>query len=386
MEWLTLFIYILIIFFNIFFDKFIPYANYTDELICLLFMAIAIVYICKDKGKVAVNKEQKNSILCILLVLFIGIVGNVMYGYMPSVSVIGRDIIGTFKFFIIYLVNLLVNTGIADEVRYGLRSYKFIYSHYTYLVYNEVLLYSILATEDKRNAVFKIMSLLSIAATFRTKGFITIAFILAYYLLNFAKKKRISFKDIFKPVYIAPIGIVCFFISKSKIQQYLSWGASQSIRVGVHSVGLKIANDHFPFGTGFGTFGTNISYKNQSQLYNIYNSLNYSHLMNYGYATMSDVYWPSIYVQFGYIGMIVYVILIIQICKDLLNNAMLNNRCKFSILLILFYMVSASLSEATFSNESGAFSAVVILIIVAISRKNALIKCDCKDNEGINCG
>ena len=415
MEWLTLFIYILIIFFNIFFDKFIPYANYTDELICLLFMAIAIVYICKDKGKVAVNKEQKNSILCILLVLFIGIVGNVMYGYMPSVSVIGRD-----KFFIIYLVgrriivknnirlnskkiistakiiitvifvfgivNLLVNTGIADEVRYGLRSYKFIYSHYTYLVYNEVLLYSILATEDKRNAVFKIMSLLSIAATFRTKGFITIAFILAYYLLNFAKKKRISFKDIFKPVYIAPIGIVCFFISKSKIQQYLSWGASQSIRVGVHSVGLKIANDHFPFGTGFGTFGTNISYKNQSQLYNIYNSLNYSHLMNYGYATMSDVYWPSIYVQFGYIGMIVYVILIIQICKDLLNNAMLNNRCKFSILLILFYMVSASLSEATFSNESGAFSAVVILIIVAISRKNALIKCDCKDNEGINCG
>ena len=49
MEWLTLFIYILIIFFNIFFDKFIPYANYTDELICLLFMAIAIVYICKDK-------------------------------------------------------------------------------------------------------------------------------------------------------------------------------------------------------------------------------------------------------------------------------------------------------------------------------------------------
>ena len=388
MEWLTLFIYILIIFFNIFFDKFIPYANYTDELICLLFMAIAIVYICKDKGKVAVNKEQKNSILCILLVLFIGIVGNVMYRYMPSVSVIGRDIIGTFKFFIIYLVGrrIIVKTGIADEVRYGLRSYKFIYSHYTYLVYNEVLLYSILATEDKRNAVFKIMSLLSIAATFRTKGFITIAFILAYYLLNFAKKKRISFKDIFKPVYIAPIGIVCFFISKSKIQQYLSWGASQSIRVGVHSVGLKIANDHFPFGTGFGTFGTNISYKNQSQLYNIYNSLNYSHLMNYGYATMSDVYWPSIYVQFGYIGMIVYVILIIQICKDLLNNAMLNNSCKFSILLILFYMVSASLSEATFSNESGAFSAVVILIIVAISRKNALIKCDCKDNEGINCG
>lgn len=64
---------------------------------------------------------------------------------------------------------MLVNTGIADEVRYGLRSYKFIYSHYTYLVYNEVLLYSILATEDKRNAVFKIMSLLSIAATFEQR-------------------------------------------------------------------------------------------------------------------------------------------------------------------------------------------------------------------------
>lgn len=59
MEWLTLFIYILIIFFNIFFDKFIPYANYTDELICLLFMAIAIVYICKDKGKWLLIRNKK---------------------------------------------------------------------------------------------------------------------------------------------------------------------------------------------------------------------------------------------------------------------------------------------------------------------------------------
>lgn len=85
-------------------------------------------------------------------------------------------------------------------------------------------------------------------------------------------------------------------------------------------------------------------------------------------------------------GHLTHLYMLKPFCKDLLNNAMLNNRCKFSILLILFYMVSASLSEATFSNESGAFSAVVILIIVAISRKNALIKCDCKDNEGINCG
>lgn len=403
MEWLSLFVYILIIFFNNFFEKYIPYASYTDEMLCLLFLVIGIVYVCKDKGRVIVNKEQKNIMLCMFLLFLIGITGNIMYGYMPFISVIVRDVIVTFKFFIIYLIgrkiiikndiqlnseklicitkiiitvifvfgiiNLFVNTGIADEVRYGLRSYKFIYSHYTYLVYNEVLLYSVLSTEDKRNVVFKLMSLFSIAATLRTKGFITIAFILAYYLLNFTKKKKKSFKDIFKPIYLVPIGIVGYFISKSKVQQYLSWGMNQSIRVGVHSVGLRIAREHFPFGTGFGTFGTNISYQNQSKLYNIYNSLNYSHLMNYGYATMSDVYWPSIYVQFGYVGMAIYVILIIQICKDLLKSAVLDNKCKFSTVLILFYMVSASISEATFSNESGAFSAVVLLIIIAISRR-----------------
>lgn len=124
--------------------------------------------------------------------------------------------------FVFGIVNLLVNTGIADEVRYGLRSYKFIYSHYTYLVYNEVLLYSILATEDKRNAVFKIMSLLSIAATFRTKGFITIAFILAYYLLNFAKRKEYHLK-IFSNRFILLQSELYAFYFKSKIQQYLSW-------------------------------------------------------------------------------------------------------------------------------------------------------------------
>lgn len=401
MELIAVLVYIFIVFFN-FAEKYIPYSGYTDELICLLFCAIGIVYICKDNGVLSVNKEQKKSILCIMLISLIGLSGNIIYSYMPSASVIARDIIGTFKFFIIYLIgrkiiaksnfrlnpkklifvtkaiitivfafcllNLFVNTGVSDEIRYGLRSYKFIYSHYTYLVLNEVFLYSILSVDDKRNLAFKMMSLFSVAATLRTKGFIIIAFVGICYIFRFMKNKNLSFKDVFKPVYIIPVSVIVYLISKSKIQQYLSWGVSQSIRIGVHSIGFKIANEHFPLGTGFGTFGTNISYKNASQVYDTYNSLNYSHLMNYGYATMSDVYWPSIYGQFGYIGLVLFILLLVYVCKDLLNNAIFNNNCKFSALLVVFYMVSASISEATFSNESGAFSAVVLLMIISISK------------------
>ncbi len=401
MSLIAVMVYVFIIFFN-FIDKFIPYSNYTDEFMCIVFIILGFVYVCKDKGHIIINKEQKKCIFCMLFIFLIGIFGNIIYGYMPSVSVILRDVMGTFKLFLIYLIgrrlidrknfrlnpkkfiyvakiiiviifvtsliNLFVNTGVSDEVRYGIRSYKFIYSHYTYLVYNEVLLYSILSVDNKKNIAFKFMSLFSIAATLRTKGFIIIAFVLVYYLLEYAKRKNFSFKDIFKPIYIIPVVAVGYIISKSKIQQYLSWGVDQSIRVGVHSIGLKIANDHFPLGTGFGTFGTNISYYNSSRLYNVYNSLNYSRLMSFGYATMSDVYWPSIYVQFGYIGLILFVLLLVFICKDLLSNAISDPNCRFSALLIIFYMVSASIGEATFSNESGAFSALILLMIIAISR------------------
>lgn len=416
MEWFTLIIYILILFDNGFLENYIPYSNYIDELMCFFFVALGIIHICKNNGRIAINKQQKISVLCMSLILLIGIVGNMMFGYMPSTSVILRDIVGTFKFFIIYLIgvrlvqknnvqinfskmllitkitisvifvfaimNLFADIGVSDSVRYGLKSYRFIYSHYTFLVYNEVLLYAVLSTADKKNTVFKIMSLLSIAATLRTKGVITIAFILVWYLLNFAKKKNISFKDVFKPIYIIPIGIAVYCISKSKIQEYLSWGVGNSIRIGMHAVGLQIANDHFPFGTGFGTYGTNISYGNQSLLYSLYGSLNYSHLMTYGGAVISDVYWPSIYVQFGYIGMTLFIIMIVQVCKDLINNAVFDNRCKFSALLIMFYMISASISEATFSNASGSYSAVILLMIVLIS-KNKMRKKD--SSRGTEC-
>lgn len=396
----VLFIYVFIIFFN-WISIYVPYLNYVDEVICLISFVYLIMHIFNG-GKIHVTRSQRDSYFCIILILLIGLFGNVFYSYMSSVSVILRDIVGTFKFFIIYLagrkfidkynvlvkpkklmfttkiiitvifffclLNLFVNTGMADEVRYGIRSYRFIYTHYTYLVYSEVILFSMLFMEEKKNLVFKGMSLVSMAATLRTKAFIAIAFILAYYLLSYLKKKNVSFKDFMKPIYIVPVVVIGYCISKSKIQEYLSWGVSQSIRVGVHSVGFKIANKHFPFGTGLGTYGTNISYANDSKLYSIYNSINYSHLLEYGYATMSDVYWPSIYVQFGYIGCILFLLLIICICKDLLVKAICDKKSQFSALLVLFYMVSASVSEATFSNESGAFSAVILLIIIAVSK------------------
>ncbi|MFD1899698.1 hypothetical protein GQR36_05390 [Enterococcus termitis] len=47
---------------------------------------------------------------------------------------------------------------------------------------------------------------------------------------------------------------------KSKIADYLSWGI-YNLRTGLYIVGFSIANDYFPFGTGYGTYGSNLSKK-----------------------------------------------------------------------------------------------------------------------------
>ncbi len=395
-------LYILLLFFNCW-SQYVPGANYLDELICLLLMLICVVSVLKN-GKIKASKQNVGSSVCILVVFVIGVISNVLYGYMTDISVIARDVILTFKFFFVYLcglhlmkskyvlgleriivliskiliiiifvfgvVSLFIDVGMGSEMRYGIRSYHFIYSHYTYLVYNEMILMSMLLFEQKNNLFYYVMSIITLMLTLRTKAFMAVAFFLFIIGVIWLKKsKDLSLKKIFKFRIIAPSMVVLYFVSRTKISEYLAWGKTSSIRVGMHIEGLNLANTHFPFGTGFGSYGTNISYEHSSGLYAKLSDLNYENLLTYGYATISDVYWPSIYAQFGYIGFLLFLFALIMLVSDMFNNHLKDNRTKQAAICMLGYLIIASIAEAIFSNATGAFSALFLLLIILVSNE-----------------
>lgn len=388
---------------------FLPYANYIDDFLCLFLVGCALIKIFSGKLILRINTNAKVLLAC-LIIFLIGIFSNMIYGYAPSVSAIFRDIMNTFKFFLTYysgayllknyesyvlkkrmiwiakcfiiviflfaMVSLFIDIGMGSELRYGIRSFKFFYTHYTYLVFNEILLLSTIMCDEKKNYEYYVMSFITLILTLRAKAFIYVAVVLIVSCILYFRrsKKNINLKSILKIRYILPIMVVVYLITNAKVEEYLSWGINNSIRVGMHYEGVKIMLDHFPLGTGFATYGTNLSYSENSIVYSMYNSLNYQNLLSYGYATMSDVYWPSIYAQFGLFGFIVFGIALFYCIKSMLDDKHLFGNVKKSLICVMLYMVVASIVEAVFSNESGVFVSIFIVMLKCFPKNDAIIE------------
>lgn len=388
----------------IFFDQistYIPLASYLDEFIAM----IAFLWMIIKKKKIGMHSIEFKIIMSCNAIVAIGLFSNLFFGYVVNISIITRDIVGTFKFILSFLafdyifikkrfnvskklittakilitiifvcgiISLFVNIGMGDMVRYGVRSYKFIFSYYNILVYTEVLLIATIMCDKKSNFVFYIMSFISILLTFRTKGIIVIILVFGFKMLELKKSNPIIYGGITKNLkYIIPIAIVTLLAVREKVAEYLSWGKYNSIRIGALVEGWNMLKDHFPLGTGFGTYGTNLSFYTDSVLYSIYDNINYKLMMDpqYGFATMSDTYWPSIYAQFGIIGFILFAYCLCLCFKKIRINRYIPDCNKQAGIFILLYLTVNSFSEATFTNSSGVVSAIMIAIISTMSGK-----------------
>jgi len=396
-------IYVFIIMYNPI-SVFLPYGNYADEVLCLILLVCGLIKFIRGKLVLYINDNTKVFVACGIIFL-LGIFSNMIFGYATSMSGILRDMLSTFKFFIVYysgkyllnnyenhklkkrmifvskccivvifvfaIVSLFVDVGMGSDIRYGITSFKFIYTHYTYLVINEVMLLSTVMCDEKKNYEYYAMSFATLFLTLRTKAFMFIFIVVAVSIVFFLRKNKenIDLKSLLKKRYIVPGSIGIYLVANSKIQEYFSWGISSSIRLGMHLVGIEIMKDHFPLGTGFATYGTNLSYKESSILYSIYNSLNYQNLLYYGSATMSDIYWPSIYAQFGFVGLVAFCVALFFCIKNMIENTAEVPTVKKAIVCVMVYMIFASTAEAVFSNESGVFVPLFVVMLNCFSNK-----------------
>lgn len=388
--------------FVIFYDnisRILPGGNYLDESITILAF-IAMMFIKMSRSEKSIIKKDVFFQLCsIIIMVFLGVISNIVYEYVTNVSLIFRDAIGLLKFFITFysldfvfnqynhskktviklakfmtsviflfgIISLFVDIGMGNAIRYGLRSYQFVYGYYNVLVFIEVLLIAVLMQDVNVNKIYYCMAFASLALTIRTKAFIMIAVALLFLFLDLKHKNSVLYGSFTKKIkFIFPIIIVTFFIARNKITEYLSWGVYNSIRIGALYTGFKIMRDHFPLGSGFATYGTSLSYSSQSPLYSSYNEINYSVMMDpkYGYATMSDTFWPAVYAQLGIIGIILYVYSLYLCYKKITHTNTASDRQKLSCVYIYLYLILCTLSEATFINWTGVIAAVIIAFLL----------------------
>lgn len=359
-----------------------------DELVATIVIIAALIKIIFSKKKL-ITKYNNKIIVCVAIMLVIGLAGNLVYRYQWSKPII-KDIIVVFKGILTYVAGLIIFEDFSiekyiksfniqlriisvitfvttfsnivfkflpgNEVRFGIETQQLIFSHPTFFSSFGVIVVALLSVFMKRynkNYIYIILMLLSIITTGRTK---VIAFIGMYIYLFFIvviKKRRLERVDF---LILSILG--CIF-AISQIKTYLEniYWARSAVTVG----SIFVAKDHFPIGTGFGTYGSWVSGEVFSPVYYKYGMEVIPGLRPDFYDFIADSYWPMLLGQFGICGVIAFITIITNIYTKIKENTDLYNY--LGQLIILGYLLVSSIAEASFSGPTVVIMFLLIVIL-----------------------
>lgn len=303
--------------------------QYADEFVTfILFIHLFLKFITK-KLKIGIELK-KISIICFLLMI-LGMCSNFISGVQTNLYIIILDVVSIMKIFICtiaianmlnlnhakkiskslsFLVKLflisgliflpisqLYDIGMRGTLRYGIWSYKFIFGYEH--VYSSLILFSLMilySNDNMENKKFYLIISI-IQMIFTTKGpSIIWGGVILFLIFSLKNKNKIKVKHI---VFLAIIGIL---LGGYQINSYLL--NVNAPRYLFYKYGAITANRYFPLGSGFATFGSDMAADNYSKLYYSYGFNSLFGMSPNNKAFLNDNYWPMIYAQFGWIGLI----------------------------------------------------------------------------------
>lgn len=350
--------------------------NYIDEIIALFCTLYVILSILAQKQ---CEKSDKKILFIYLLFVATGIIGTLclriqpfsiwsmdlftcskfIVGYLAmrfckckvNINFLKRSVLNVTRFITIVFFALAIHDefmsplfGIYDYRMFG-KSIELFYPHPTYLAAACIVFLLILAVtcDGKSNYVYMIMSSVVIVFTFRAKAIAFVAVFWGLYLMIAVWK--IKNKLIYAVVslvlagYLAYDQFATYFMSKT-------WSA----RAVLFTDAVSIAKKYFPFGTGFASFGTNMSVVSYSP---IYYQLGYNEIdgmsMNTA-AYLNDGFWQACLAQFGVLGVLVFVALILLLLKKTMQYKISDVGAMryYSMMSLNVYLIIASIGELAY--------------------------------------
>lgn len=303
------------------------------------------IFICFIGAKYIAKNDTKNSII--------------------------KSLIGVSKLFllisaIIGIINCFIDLGMSSDVRYGIRSYSFVFGNegrFGIIVAIALLIVLNGTYSEKIRRKYEILALISMILT--TKGTVYII-IITYFILNILfkyieKKKKLNLKT------IIPICTVAVFTSGFQVKNYLF--NSISPRMLLIKYGIITANTYFPFGSGLATYGSEMAARYYSPLYVKYGWSNrYSMSIENGFA-LNDNYLATIIGEFGFFGLIIFLILLFYMFKQV-NTINADIKNKSMILSLFICMVVCFLATGITKSSIG------VCVFIILGTLKGLNKCE----------
>lgn len=251
------------------------------------------------------------------------------------------------------------------EERGGMRAIKLFYDAYTVLVGQCVFLSAIylwlFEKQQKRILVPLSMLAFVMLSTRRVKAMGAVVCILFVYLLVFRGVKKIS-----KKVKVFAIVVFCIAAVAAlyQIVSYYYVMGVESARAVLTIGGPFVAKDHYPYGTGWGTYGSAFSIDPYSPVYGKYLMAGVWGLSQDFPDFICDTYWPMLLGQCGYFGFTAFIGALAQFIRKILT--LKNDKSAFAAALIpLLYLFVSSSSESAFVNPIAVPFAFLFGVLLA---------------------
>lgn len=368
--------------------------SYIDEIIIIMLILLFFFEIIRMKGKIKLQKYEKVIVISYFFIYLIGILGNILSEFQNSYIAIIVDMLSWTKFFIAYigivniikkdkvndfytyLINvgkILIIIGIILEIlnlttglelaepkyaKFGIKAFSFL-GHPAFTSAILAGFVAIFLVKPKKSRIWIFLGLILISATLRAKS-LAFACLVICSLMFF--RKRI---DIVK---FLLMGVLILIVGWNQIQYYFL--NSNASRARVLDTAIEIANDYFPIGGGFASFGTMVSGKYYSKAYEKYGLNDRWGFREDSYSFVADGGWATSIGEFGYIGTVLILGMIFLLVLSIKKRMKGKDIEITPYIALLGYLLISSTNEAAFNSNYALLYSIILAIIV---RKQQII-------------
>ncbi len=350
-------------------------GGYVDEVIGLFSIILILFNITR------ISTQDILTLILITIVAFLGLLSNLVYGINTSIFSVFVDLLTQTKFmfafyaikysltnkekqrvaemilpiarvyfiiaFVCAILSLFVDLGFRGTERYGVYTFNFIFTfNFQYTSISFLMFGSIIATNklsEKKKNFYYIIGVLAILASLKSPGLMFTAIFVGLFFY-FKKHDRLSIQI------IIPMVLIGIWLGNYQINEYLlNENAPRRI---FFEYAVTNANDHFPLGSGFGTFGSAEAAKNYSQLYYQYGFDKLNGMNPRDGSFLSDTYWPMAIGQFGYLGGVLFIVIFVRLFLSMARSKTTGARRAFQY-AVFFQFIIHAIGSAILTSSAG---------------------------------
>lgn len=372
-------------------DKYCAIFGYVDEIFALFTFILGVFLFIARRKKV--QRPFSIILLGILIFNIMGWISSYVYGY----RTLKINILSSFlsnKFFLAFIgvlcifevypsIRLLLfrrnimkvlRVTVLMVVAWHLVSlYMSVFAEFgsneicAKLVF--LVAYCFATWQGKKDYKYVLIALIGFATSDAMKGYGAIVLILLIGYWSVRKKKEFKISE------IVVSGIIVIAFAWSEFNYYIVEGIKNGApRAMMLKYGADVATARFPFGTGWGTFGSHYA----AQLYSpVYIELGWENHYSVGrkcWFYLNDVFWPNIYTEAGWIGFIGFMIFLIEVFILIQKQYDINKRIYAAGILSFAYMMVTTLESTSFCHPATLIVAIMFVTAASNPKSEEEIK------------